>query len=62
LILGKPFFVTKERFPQAPSKKVILDLSWAFLIRLNASEAIEKAGNKSCSLLFSVSLAHKMIK
>ena len=23
--LGKPFFVTKERFPQAPSKKVILD-------------------------------------
>jgi len=24
--LGKPFFVTKERFPQAPSKKVVLDI------------------------------------
>ena len=25
--MGEPFFVTKERFPQTPSKKVILDFS-----------------------------------
>ena len=27
-MLGKPFFVTKERFPQTPSKKVIPDITW----------------------------------
>jgi len=25
--VGEPFFVTKEWFPHAPSKKVILDIS-----------------------------------
>ncbi len=27
---GKPFFVTKERFPRTPSKKVILDILGVF--------------------------------
>ena len=28
--MGKPFFVTKERFPHSPSKKVILDIYRVF--------------------------------
>jgi len=40
--LGKPFFVTKERFPQTPSKKVALDFTQRHKIILGASETINK--------------------
>ena len=38
--MGKPFFVTKERFPHTPSRKVILEGAYFILIRLNPSKTI----------------------
>ena len=40
-MLGKPFFVTKEWFPQTPSKKVILDIAGHHRIILCASATWE---------------------
>ena len=31
-MLGEPFFVTKEWFPQTPSKKVILDVLCVYYV------------------------------
>ena len=35
--MGEPFFVTKERFPHSPSKKVILDIAFFVYKHLYAS-------------------------
>jgi len=42
VFLGKPFFVAKERFPQAPSKKPALDIARRRKINLRASGAKNK--------------------
>jgi len=48
--MGEPFFVTKERFPHSPSKKVILDIAFFVYKHLYASGMLENTLLKKDSL------------
>ena len=48
--MGEPFFVTKERFPHSPSKKVILDIAFFVYKHLYASGTLENTLLKKDSL------------